>query len=362
MKQLFILFITIVITSSSFAQSGNDSLLPKGGMEGVTAMKFASAINHHDYILLVKLPPSYNDTIKKTYPVIYALDAQWSFPYLMETEHSLLYDNLVQEVIYVGISFPQNYFANRNRDFTPTHTDFDSASGGAPQFLQMIKKDIIPHIDSVYRTDKKNNGLTGGSSGGLFVLYALFQQPSPFNRFIATSPSLWYDSELISKLEKSYAEKNHELPAKLFLSSGGYEEENDPPTFKNFIAQLKASNYKGLEIESLVIDKTGHLTSGFYATIRGLQFIYGKRDIAVDTALLNEYAGAYEHDIAFLRKGNSLYFSGFGKEIKMNAETDKSFYTTGVNGIAEFIRNEKGKIAGVQFISADGNFFAKKID
>ncbi len=155
MKQLFFLLIATVITLSSFAQNDNDSLLPKGEMGGVKAMKFTSAINHHNYVLLVKLPASYNDTIKKTYPVMYAFDAQWSFPFLLEAQHSLVYDNLVQEMIFVGIAFPQNWFANRNRDFTPTHTDFDSASGGAPEFLQMIKKEIIPHIDSAYRTDKK---------------------------------------------------------------------------------------------------------------------------------------------------------------------------------------------------------------
>lgn len=118
----------------------------------------------------------------------------------------------------------------------------------------------------------------------------MFQQPSPFNRFIAISPSLWYDNQLMSKIEKTYSEKNRELHAKLFLTSGGYGEEiAQPPMFKNFNAQLKASNYKGLEMESLVIDKTGDLTSGFCTTIRGLQFIYSKPDLSLDTALLNEY-------------------------------------------------------------------------
>ena len=206
MKQTYFLLIIALIATASFAQSDNDSLIPKGEMEGVKAIKFTSAINHHEYVLLVKLPASYNDTVKKTYPVMYALDAQWSFPYLMETQQSLLYDNLIPEMIFVGIAFPQNWFANRNRDFTPTHTDFDSASGGAPKFLEVIKKEMITYIDSAYHTDKKNNGLIGGSSGGLFVLYALFQQPSPFNRFIANSPSLWYDNQLMSKMEKTYSE------------------------------------------------------------------------------------------------------------------------------------------------------------
>lgn len=363
MKQVCFLIVAALIVTTTFAQNDNDSLLPKGQMGDVKAMKFTSAINHHEYVVLVKLPDSYNDTIKKTYPVMYALDAQWTFPYLLETQHSLLYDNLVDEMIYVGIAFPQNWFANRNRDFMPTHTDFDTASGGAPNFLEVIKKEIIPYIDSAYRTDKKNNGLLGGSSGGLFVLYTLFQQPSPFNRFIANSPSLWYDNQVIFKMEKSYSEKNHVLNAKLFLTSGGYEEETDLiPTFKNFCDQLRASNYKGLEMESLVIEKTGHLTAGFYANVRGLQFVYNKADIKVDSLLLDQYAGHYEQGMAFVRTGNSMYVDMGTKKIKMHATTNESFYIPGSNGIGEFIKDNKGKVTGISFKTADGNFYSKKLD
>lgn len=363
MKQFYFLIITAFITSTTFAQKDNDSLIPKGEMGGVKAMKFTSAINHHEYVILVKLPDSYNDTIKKTYPVMYALDAQWTFPYLLETQNSLLYDNLVDEMIYVGIAFPQNWFANRNRDFMPTHTDFDTASGGAPKFLEVIKKEIIPYIDSAYRTDKKNNGLVGGSSGGLFVLYTLFQQPSPFNRFIANSPSLWYNNQLMLKMEKSYSERNHELNAKLFITSGGYEEETDPVSmFKNFCDQLKASNYKGLEMESLVVEKTGHLTAGFYANVRGIQFVSNKADIKVDSLLLAQYAGHYEQGLTFVRTGNSMYIDMGTKKIQMHATTNESFYVPGANGIGEFIKDNKGKVTGISFKTADGNYYSKKLD
>ncbi len=159
----------------------------------------------------------------------------------------------------------------------------------------------------------------------------MFQQPSPFNRFIANSPSVFYDSLLISKIEKEYTAKTHELKAKLFISSGNYEEDNDPPFYKNFVAQLKASNYNGLEMESLLVDKTGHGSAGFYALIRGMEFIYNKPDITVDTTLLSHYAGHYEFSTQLLNKNDALYFSGNGIERRLSAETDKRFYLKGVN-------------------------------
>lgn len=163
--------------SSFFIINTTYSQIPKGGMDGTELIQFKSAINNHDYQLYVKLPASYSDTTKR-YPVMYCLDGQWSFPLTMEMRVGLLYDNLITETIFVGIAWPDNYLANRMRDFTPTHTDIDTASGGAAKFLEVIKNEIITRIDSTYHTDKINNGLLGESLGGLFVLYTLFQQPS----------------------------------------------------------------------------------------------------------------------------------------------------------------------------------------
>jgi hypothetical protein len=265
-------------------------------------------------------------------------------------------------MIFVGIAWPGNYFENRNRDFTPTHTSIDSVSGGAQKFLEVIKDEIIKKIDSAYRTDKTKNGLLGTSSGGLFVLYTLFTEPSLFNRYIANSPSLWYDNNLIFLLEKSFVEKHHELNAKLFTSSGGYEEEFDPVSFKKFIAQVQASKYKGLEIESLVVDKTGHGSAGPYAISRGLQFVFSKPDIILDTLLLDQYAGHYEQGVTIARTGNCLYMNIPGGKIRMHAASNDSFYMNGAPGTGEFTKDDKGKVIGYTVKSGSKGFFAKKLD
>jgi hypothetical protein len=99
-----------------------------------------------------------------------------------------------------------------------------------------------------------------------------------------------------------------------------------------------------------------------YANIRGLPFIFSKPDIAVDSLVLDNYTGRYEHGLVITRKGNSLYNGMGGKNIKMNAETNESFYIPGANGLFDFLKDDKGKITGFNVKTADGNFSAKKLD
>jgi len=336
--------------------------IPKGEVAGAELIQFKSSVNNRDYQLYVKLPTSYFIDSTKRYPVMYCLDGQWSFPLIMELRNELLYDNLLTEVIFVGIAWPDNYVTNRNRDFTPTHTAFDSVSGGAADFLKVVNDEIISRINTKYRTDKINNGLLGGSSAGLFVLYTLFQQPSSFNRFIANSPSVEYDDEWMLKTEKAFAGKHQQLNAKLFITLGGFEETVGPPMYQNFVSQLKDRKYKGFEMKDLVIDKTGHLTAAPYAIVRGLQFVFNKPDLTVDTALLKQYAGRYEQGFNIIYSNHALYVSFGTKRIKMNAETDKKFYIEGANGEIEFKRDEKANVNGFQFDGADAKIYIKKIE
>ena len=100
----------------------------------------------------------------------------------------------------------------------------------------------------------------------------------------------------------------------------------------------------------------------FMLFARGLQFAFGKSDIMVDTALLNQYIGHYEQGLSFIRIGDSLFMDLGAKKIKLFAESESSFFNGGENGTTEFVKDEKGKVAGVHINSVDGNYFSKRID
>jgi Predicted hydrolase of the alpha/beta superfamily len=66
-------------------------------------------------------------------------------------------------------------------------------SGGAPQFLELLEKEIVPSVEKAYRTipTPENRSLAGYSLAGLFALYALYNSRL-FQRIACISGSLWY--------------------------------------------------------------------------------------------------------------------------------------------------------------------------
>lgn len=93
-----------------------------------------------------------------------------------------------------------------------------------------------------------------------------------------------------------------------------------------------------------------------------MQFIFGRPDLTLDSVLLKQYAGHYDQGANVIYKNHAIYASFGGKEIKMNAATDRLFYIPGMNGESEFKRDEKGKVTGFQFDGADVHMFVRKID
>jgi predicted alpha/beta superfamily hydrolase len=162
---------------------------------------------------LVYTPPSYGDTTAapQRYPVLYLLDGDAHFHsvsgllQILGTGVNGTY--VVPEMIVVAI--PNT---NRTRDLTPTHTEMGfegepepefESSGGGPAFLAFLKGELIPHIDSEYRT-MPYRVFVGHSFGGITTLNALYTIPETFNAYVAIDPSLWWDNRVLLLKARDY--------------------------------------------------------------------------------------------------------------------------------------------------------------
>jgi len=183
--------------------------------------------------------------------------------------------NEMPELILVGIAYgayPGQEGNNRTRDFTPTNVPEYPYSGGAEKFLRFIRDELIPVIDTKYRTNPTDRTLSGASLGGLFSLYVLFEHPGIFNRYKISSPSLWWDDGTTFDLEKKYAENHTDLPARVFLSVGDVEGTVD--SWKKMVQVLEERNYSNLKLTSMIFEDAPHLTACFLAGIRGVKALF----------------------------------------------------------------------------------------
>ncbi len=178
-----------------------------------------SAKIRQKYDLLVSLPPDYA-TSGKRYPVLYVLDG-WHFPLMAFLQNNNIYSERMPPVIFVNVSHGStpDVMALRARDFTPTKTPQEAHSGGAAPFLDFLEHEVIPFVDSTYRTIPSDRGLLGHSYGGLFAIYALEQRPSLFQRIVAASPAVGWDNRVLLK-SLSARLKTLPAPVRLDISAG----------------------------------------------------------------------------------------------------------------------------------------------
>ena len=230
-------------------------------LPGTKLLTIRSSIVGRDYDLYISFPRSYNDTTRR-FPVVYLLDGQYDFPLVNGIYGDLYYDGFLPELITVGITWGgehPNYDSLRTQDLTPTSIKEVPSTGNGPKFLASIKGELIPYIDSQYRTDKKDRTLMGSSLGGLFTLYTMFHETDLFTRYVLTSPAITWDNNVLSSYEESYHTQHTRLPARLFMAVSALE--GSEATFGKFVDRLKSRKYHDLQIETSVLEGIGHAGS-----------------------------------------------------------------------------------------------------
>jgi predicted alpha/beta superfamily hydrolase len=145
-----------------------------------------------DRNIRVYLPPSYNTSPSKRYPVVYLLDGdQWNIDNLL---NNYIKSGRFEDMIVVEIGSTER----RTDDFLPYEDAYvrnteASYTPNARKFADYIVGDLIPSTDRQYRTiaDRDNRAIIGASYGGLFALWAGFNYESTFSMVGAMSPSFW---------------------------------------------------------------------------------------------------------------------------------------------------------------------------
>lgn len=238
----------------------------------------ASSAIGQEYNIFVALPHTYTK-VSRAYPVIYVLDANAVFGIVTETVRELNFLDDIPETIVVGIGYPvDNFIATlgfRTRDFTPTEvvgwydreqkpyfTDApeDAGSGGATKFLQFIREELMPLIDTTYRTVPGCNCVVGHSFGGLFDLYALFNQPNTFQRYIIGSPSIWWDNAAILNPAKEFAANKADVSARVFISAGADEDPDMIGDLQKMVDVLHEKQSRGFSLTKHIFEGEIHMS------------------------------------------------------------------------------------------------------
>jgi hypothetical protein len=338
---------------------------PRVEIAGSQLLHLSSAITKADYDLYINLPRGYGDTTK-TFPVLFLIDAQWDFTFVQALYGQQYFDGFIPEMVIVGITWggkDPDYDKLRAHDLTPTDVSHNGTYGNAPKFLSFITKEVIPFVEKNYRVDHSDRTLMGSSFGGLFTLYAMFQEPGVFKRYVLTSPAIQWDNRMIYSLNKTYAEQHKDLPAKMFIGIGGYENVTE---LQKFVDELKAKDYQHFVLESKASAGMGHSGGKAEGYSRGLQFVFARQDLRVAPAVLAAYAGDYtvngQNKLTLLVDNDVLVgIAPDNSRISLKAESNTEFYVPGQFLNAHIEKDAAGKVTGMTLHQYSGDVRFKKV-
>ena len=173
-----------------------------------------SEILDDDREISVYLPPSYY-TSDLDYPVLYILDGDYNFNYvsgILELQASI--SENIPEMILVGISGKGSETYKTN--CKPNIEGLED-KGNADEVSDFIQKELIPFVNSNYRTSKYKI-LAGHSLGGLFVINTALNEPDLFNNYIAISPALWWEGNAINRVASQTLKTNPNYSTNVYVS------------------------------------------------------------------------------------------------------------------------------------------------
>jgi predicted alpha/beta superfamily hydrolase len=226
--------------------------------------------------VIVWLPPSYEKSPDKRYPVLYMHDGQNVFDPMTsflgvdwqvdENADRLIREGKMQEILIVGIYNTPD----RGQDYS------DSPKGHA--YMKFIVGKLKPFIDKEYRTlpGREYAAVMGSSMGGLISFLLVWNYPQVFSQAACLSPAFVHrDINVVSLVEK------HAGPSKnirIYMDNGGVGlDEQLQPGCDAMLSALQAHGFRiGDNLEWYRDPEAEHNERAWSRRVwRPLLFLYG---------------------------------------------------------------------------------------
>ncbi|HEU4851822.1 MAG TPA: alpha/beta hydrolase-fold protein [Telluria sp.] len=266
-------------------------------LPGTAVHELRAANLGRDYQLFVSLPDSYG-TSNRSYPVVFATDANYAFPVIRAiAARAGDGGRHIGEFILVGLSYAKGDTVgySRRRDYTISPNAAEKAVsdmpgrparfGEAEGYRLFLDQVAMPFVARHYRADMSRAVFVGHSYGSLLGIHIMFTKPSMFSHYILGSPSLWFDRRVAFQREREYAAAHRDLPARVYFAIGEYEtlkpgsrdarynnEHDMVRDLELFHRTLSGRGYRNLRTEMRVIADEDHLTLAPLLFTRGLKW------------------------------------------------------------------------------------------
>ncbi len=214
--------------------------------------KFFSNYLGYNVEYAVYLPYDYQNLTNL--PTIYVTDGQEysndRLGCMINVLDNLIFDKKIKPLIAIFIS-PVNPESEQNQRMEQYNLNNN--------FLKFVKSELIPHIDSLYKTDssKYSRAVLGTSMGGLNSAFFGVKAYDKFNLIGIQSPAFHYNPQIYSLYDNF---KNNEI--KIYITTGTIGDTKDAALKMINILNKNAIQYKYLEVNQ------GHSWGNWKETIK----------------------------------------------------------------------------------------------
>lgn len=263
---LFSILLYLVLSIFANSAVAQDTLLHRAD-QGLLDSLNSSVLKEKRFIEVI-LPDHIKLGSTEKYDVLYILDGgNYNTAMINQIQQYLQAEKYIPPTIIISV-----IGIDRSKDFTPTKGNGYATSGGADQFLEFLKTELIPFVNKKYPSNGDNT-IWGHSLGGLFVIHTLLHQPNLFKGYIAVDPSLWWNNEYINRIAQQKLSSITDINATLFISGReGFEGES--MKISTMINMLKRSSPNGLKWKSIDYPEESHSSLRLKSTYDGLKFSY----------------------------------------------------------------------------------------